>query len=745
VLTLLAGRVTTVPALVIGSYREDELEQAPPLRLLLGEIVGRRARLRVAPLSLGAVAELAEPHGADAEDLYRRSGGNPFFVTELLAGGGEQLPDTVRDAVMARAGRLSTAARRLLQSIAVMPGDAEVPLLEAVVGPEELASLDECLAAGILKTTGAGIAFRHELARVAIEESIGPHRLLVLHRAVLAALRERAADPARLAHHAEAAGDGDAVLEFAPIAAERAAVAGAHREAAAQLERALRFGAGLGALQRASLLERLSDEHFVSAAHEAALLAADEALACYRVLGDRRRQAHALCIVSRRRYCSGEACELALAPAREAVTLLSDAAPSRELAEGYELMASVSMNVEDVAETLRWGPMAIALAEELSEIDVLVHALNDLGTIEYLTGVAGGRERLERALAIALDEGLDEPAARAYIHLAWAATRRRQYDHAERYVRDGTELCTRRDLELHQHYLDVRRGQMLLEQGRWDAAAETIGPVAADPRAAPDSLAQALAVLALLRARRGDPDHASTLGRAITLAQDGGDLQRLGPVVAAQAEIMWLDRRPDEIDGATAATLSLALRCRAPWVAGELAVWRWRAGLQDAWSADDLAEPFALSIAGDHLAAARRWDQLGCRYAAALARADSGDQGPMRDALSELQALGAQRPAALVARRLRAGGARGVPRGARRSTRENRAGLTARELEVTELLVEGLRNAEIAERLVVTPKTVDHHVSAILRKLNVRTRGQAVAAVMGGAAAKVGIGDGKDG
>src|SRR6202012_493250 len=130
VLTLLASRIATVPALVIGSYREDELEQAPPLRLVLGEVVGRRARLTVRPLSPSAVAELAEPHGADAGDLYRRSGGNPFFVSERLAGGGEQLPATVRDAVLARAGRLSAAARGLLQSIAVMPGDAEVPLLE---------------------------------------------------------------------------------------------------------------------------------------------------------------------------------------------------------------------------------------------------------------------------------------------------------------------------------------------------------------------------------------------------------------------------------------------------------------------------------------------------------------------------------------------------------------------------------------------------------------------------------------
>jgi DNA-binding CsgD family transcriptional regulator len=730
VLTLLATRIATVPALVIGTYRDDELERAQPLRLVLGEVVGRRGRLMLNPLSPAAVAELARAHQVDAKDLHRRSGGNPFFVTELLAGGGEQLPDTVRDAVLARAGRLPEPARRLLDAVAVMPGGAGVTLLEAMVGSKLLASLDECLASGILKPTGGSVAFRHELARVAIEESIGPHRLLALHRSALAALRELGIDPARLAHHAEAAGDGSAVLEFAPVAAERAAAAGAHREAAAQFGRALRFADEADLGERAALLERLSDEHFVSAAHEEALRAAGEALECYRALGDRRQQAHALCTMSRRLYCSGAACEVALEPAREAVALLSDLAPCRELAEAYELIASASMNAEDVTEALRWGPTAVALAERLGQTDVLVHALNDLGTIEYLTGLPGGRERLERGLRIALDASLDEHAARAFIHLAWVAARRREYELLERYVRDGTEFCTRRDLELHLHYLDVRQAQMWLGQGRWDEAAETVGAVVDDCRAAPDALAQALAVLALLRARRGDPAHASTVDQALALAEDGGDLQRLGPVVAARAEILWLDRRGAEIGDATASTLKLALDCRAPWVAGELAVWRRRAGLRERYAEDQIARPYLLSLSGDCIGAARSWEQLGCRYEAALARADSDDQTLMREALQELQALGAQRPAAIVARRLREIGARDVPRGPRRRTRANPGGLTARELEVTELLVEGLRNAEIAERLVVASKTVDHHVSAILRKLNVQTRGQAAAAIV---------------
>ena len=128
--------------------------------------------------------------------------------------------------------------------------------------------------------------------------------------------------------------------------------------------------------------------------------------------------------------------------------------------------------------------------------------------------------------------------------------------------------------------------------------------------------------------------------------------------------------------------------------------------------------------------AARLWQEIGCPYEAALALADSDDENALRQALAQLQGLGARAAAAIVARRLRARGARGLPRGPRTRTRENPAGLTGREREVLALLAEGLRNAQIAERLVVSEKTVDHHVSAILRKLDVRTRGEAGAAAV---------------
>ena len=201
-------------------------------------------RLSLDALSADAVAELAAPYGVDETDLFDKTAGNPLFVTEVLAaGGGTTIPSTVRDAVLARAARLPPAAMTLLEAVAVAPPQAELWLLDALAG-SDLDSLDVCLSSGMLAPTGHAVAFRHELARLAIEASLTPVRRIALHREVLRVLEARGGgivDLARLAHHADGAGDAEAVLRLAPSAARHAAAVGAHRQAAAQYARALRY------------------------------------------------------------------------------------------------------------------------------------------------------------------------------------------------------------------------------------------------------------------------------------------------------------------------------------------------------------------------------------------------------------------------------------------------------------------------------------------------------------------------
>jgi DNA-binding CsgD family transcriptional regulator len=295
------------------------------------------------------------------------------------------------------------------------------------------------------------------------------------------------------------------------------------------------------------------------------------------------------------------------------------------------------------------------------------------------------------------------------------------------YLEPGLEYCSERGLDTWRLYLLACRARLELELGRWDEAGDSAASVLRDPRSAPVARGWALAALGLLRARRGDAEASAPIEEAQTLVRSTGELMQIVPVAAARAELAWLTGDHAAVGQVTNAALTLARDRRARWDVGELAYWRWQAGLCDELPAGLVAEPYQRSIAGDWARAAELWRKIGCPYEAALALAESDDHPAVRQAIDQLQQLGARPAAAIVARRLREQGVRGLPRGPRPATRENPAGLTARELEVLALLAEGLRNAEIAHRLVLSEKTVDHHVSAILRKLDVRTRGEASA------------------
>jgi DNA-binding CsgD family transcriptional regulator len=728
VLRVVAHRIDALPVVVVVAYRGHEVGPRHPLRLVIGELASDRSveRLRVEPLSAEGVASLAVPHGVDAAELYRKTGGNALFVTEVLATGQSAIPETVRDAVLARAGRLRVSAQRLLEVVSVVPQAAELWLLADVVGSAEL-DLDECVASGLLSTTRDVLAFRHELVRLAIEDSLRPDRRATLHRAVLAALEGRgeSVDLARLAHHAEGADDAEAVLRYAPVAAERASEVGAHREAAAQYARALRFSASLAVDAQAELYENLSYECYLTGEFGDAIAASEHALERYRECGDTLKEGASLRALSRLLWSIGRTPESS-DMGRRAVALLESLPPGHELAMSYAQLASLSLGTDDIEEVAFWGDHAADLAQRLGDREILASARVILSAADYTVGRPGGRESLERELENALSTGLEEVAARAFNALVRIAMRWRDYPVADRYLDAGFAYCRDRELGNFRQGIGAERARRLLDRGEWTLATDAAHLVLSTARTAGMAPFVALTVLGQARARRGDPEVWDPLDRAFEMAEPSGELQRLALVGAARAEAAWLsgDRRRTLEEARVA--YDLALEKRHPWFAGELAYWRWTCGgLSDA--PDWIAEPWALQIAGDVRGAADAWRARDCPYELALALVESGDERAVREALDTLERLGA-RPAAQLARHaLRELGAT-VPRGPRATTQGNPAQLTQRELDVLALLAEGLRNAEIAEKLVVSRRTVDHHVSAILRKLDARTRLEAVAA-----------------
>ena len=407
VLRVLGRRVDGSDAFVVATYRDDEVVGDHPLRVVLGELASSRGvvRLTVPRLSLDAVRTLATPSGADAEALHRLTHGNAFYVTEVLAAGPGELPATVRDAVLARVALLDAAARRLLEAIAVVPRRAELWLLEAVA-PDELTHLDECLASGVVRTDGDAIAFRHELARLAVESEVRPDRARSLHGAILAAL-ESTGDEARLAYHAEEAGDTEAVLRHAQAAARAASAASSHREAAAQYARALRHAAAIGAEARVELLLGYAREAEVTGRFVDAIDARATAVELLTELGDVLGAAHArsqLTMPLVRAARNAEAEEAS----RSAIDALERLPPGRELAYACADQAYIRMISRDNAEGAAWAQRAIDGAREIGDVDLLAYALNMKGTARVMAGeIEPGIELLFESLELARSEGLE--------------------------------------------------------------------------------------------------------------------------------------------------------------------------------------------------------------------------------------------------------------------------------------------------------------------------------------------------
>ncbi len=548
-----------------------------------------------------------------------------------------------------------------------------------------------------------------------------------MHDRVLAALMDHGADLAQLVHHATLAQNAAAVLTYAPPAAREAARLGAHREAAAHLEAALRYSDSLPRTLRAELYEQHAVECSLTNQTAQAIASANRALALRRADGDVEAQSRLLSFLTPEYRMAGDNLRADESVAA-AIALLEPLPPSLSLALAYGARSRLASNRGLDTESVDFGQRAIALAGQFADPTIEANALNSIGASLLIAGDVRGYEPLERSLALALENNIDECAARAYCNLVFCATLEHDFSRAERYFRDGVAYCEERGQFSSIAYMQAYGCRFALDRGDWSEAARIVLELSQSAELVPVQRVPMRVTLALVRIRRGDPGAGDLLDEVYDLALLMNEPERAGRVTAARAEEAWY--RGDLERSAREAEIGLTHlgQHRMPWIRGELLFWQSRTRAVDAGT-HQIAAPYQLMLAGDWCAAADAWERIGMPYEQALALADGSDEALLRSR-QILERLGAGPLEAIVRKRLRERGVRGVPRGPRENTRANPAGLSPTESEVFALLVEGCSNAQIARRLSRSTRTIDHHVSAILGKLGVHSRAEAIAAAL---------------
>lgn len=716
-------RIDRTRTLMIVTYRHDELPLEHPLRAVLGELPSAlTTRIQLPRLSEAAVETLAQQALRSPHGIHAATGGNPFFVTELLRHGPAQLPPSVQDLVLGRLARLPADARRLVQVVCLAPGRMERWIVDALLAPTaaQVAAVLDC---GMLLTDGECLFFPHEIARVAVERAISPVTSEPLHRRLLEIYEGAGARPEwlpRLVHHAVHGRVAEAVIKHAPRAAQDAHARGAYREAAAHYRTVLQFAAGLAEVDRKPLLRAYAEACRVIDQVDEAIVAG-EALA--RILaeeGDDWEQginqsqlALDYAIMLRR-------AEAAAASAR-AVELLEPFPPGPELAAAYRVKGHLHMIERECEESLRWSERALALAQAHGAHELVAATLCTLGCARLYVDYDAGRGTLQRGLALANERRLDSLAANIHCNLGAGALEHFQVRQAEHDLQRAIAVATGCGHDYFRSYAMSRLAVTHMYLGRWDEAEAHAREVLDCRSGGMTARVMALCALGRLAARRGDAG-AGFLDEALELAVRGETVQRVVRVRAARAEAAYLRGDPGAVAAEAALGLPLARRVGQPWFAGEFALYLRRTGAA-VEPGESAAPAISLEIEGRWRDAATEWQRMSCPYERARALA-AGDDSARLEAIEGFEALGAVPALEALRRSLRESGVRGVPRGPRASTRGNPRRLTAREVEILELLCLGLRNSEIAERLFRSVRTVEHHVDSILRKLEARSRSE---------------------
>jgi len=714
----LGRRAATLNGLLVLTYRDAAVDYDHPLRAVIGSLAPQDVvRIHLDGLSPTAVSTMVQDTGLDPGEILTLTGGNPLFVTEVLISGTGGVPSSIQDGVLARAARLSTEARRVLDLVAVVPGQAEQALLEELLGPVH-EQLGECVRGGLLREEEDGVSFNHEVVRRAVESALSSSSRRSLNRAVLTKLAG-SADPSRLAHHARESGDVEAIIEFVPKAARAAQTAGSVREARSHFQTLEPYLDRIAETDRAAIVDDWArSEWYLDSVDSLDILA--RAIELHRSNNDKIALARALTFAVRVNEVNGRP-KAADACSTESVAILESYPPSEDLAFAVAQQAWLAIMRSDNERALEHANRAIDIAAQTGAELAMVYALNTRGYGIYINGDDTGLDVLEEARRRAERAGFRSEEVRALLNMTAAAIELRRLTLAEDLAHRTIAAAVRYDVQVFEAYARAQLSQVLEWKGDWEAAEDAATDVLGS---LPHHDVLAGWVLGTLWARRGRPSARSVIDRAWQMAEASGEMQNLLPAATALAECLWLTGGTNiDLISRFRAALDEGLELGFRWATGDLAIWLWKLGeLTEAPTG--IAEPHRLLIEGRSREAAELWVTIGCPYLQAIALAH-GDRAGQLEALEMLETLGATAVAAKLRKTLRDQGV-SVPRGRSKAARSHAAGLTARQAEVLSLLAEGLSNAEIADRLFLSPRTVEHHVAAVIAKLDVSTRAEAV-------------------
>jgi len=759
-LKFLGRRISMLPALLVISFRDDEVNGDHPLARVIGELpTAHTTRINLKPLSKEAIKILGLPPGYEIDDLYDITGGNPFFVSELLScqhNPESHIPASIKDAVNARLVRLSSEERSLLETISVIPGAVPLKLLDTLVGSSGETLAMACIGRNILvQESSEHLRFRHELSRLATLARVPMTQQKDLHAKVLETLLlenqslhnqslkpgeqkesiENYSNLDQMVHHAAGAFDSKHVLEFAPTAARTAAALGAHSEAADHLATALRFVNNAEPELAAQLYENWAYEAGLALRIDDDVLEARRhAISLWRALDRPEKVGENLRWMSRLHWYRGEASE-ANHFADEAIQVLESTPQSAEHAMAYSLRSQLHMLNDRMDDAILWGEKALELAKKYNNVEVEIHALNNIGSALVFRNNPDGIEKLERSLALALQEGLHEHAARVYTNLSEYAVYFRNFELAEEVLAKGIAYNNQHDLFAWRNYLLGRLALLRLDQGRLRDAQTIAAGVLKTERLTLLMRLPAISVLAQTQMRLGEQSAYKNFADALTDALATDELQYIIPIRLGLIEFAWLNNQTQNAIEHLEYLNALGPEAMHLWRVGETVVWAHRLSFslnKDFYK--DFPEPHQLEMKEDFFAAAKLWESLGLPYAAALTLMQTTNKDHIQNAFIAAQDLlepidangGITKLKSLAADFSISELLHSKRRGPYKAARNHPLGLTKREQEILRLISKGATNKEIASTLSRSQRTIEHHVSAILTKLNSNSRMEAM-------------------